>query len=86
MLEGQGPALVILVLRECIWNALAVTLVLSVFDDTGPWVILRVDGLSLWFSPRVTTSLFLTENRETELKSTTFFLHLLLHVFLSFPF
>ena len=32
----QGPrALVILVLRECIWNALAVSLVLPAFDDTG---------------------------------------------------
>ena len=43
MLGGQGArALVILVLRECIWNVAAVPLVLPTFDDTG----------SLAFPPR----------------------------------
>ena len=32
---GMSRARVILVLRECIWNAPAVSLVLPVFDDTG---------------------------------------------------
>ena len=36
LLGGQGArARVILVLRECIWNAPAVSLVLPVFDDAG---------------------------------------------------
>ena len=36
LLEGQGArARVILVLRERIWNAPAVSLVLKAFDDTG---------------------------------------------------
>ena len=36
LLEGQGArAHVIVVLRECIWNASAVLLVLPAFDDTG---------------------------------------------------
>ena len=36
MLIGHGGrAHVILVLRECIWNAPAVSLVLPAFDDTG---------------------------------------------------
>ena len=40
---GRGAhARVILLLRECIWNVPAVSLVLSVFDDTG----------SLGFPPR----------------------------------
>ena len=30
-----GRARVLLVLRECIWNALEVSLVLPAFDDTG---------------------------------------------------
>ena len=32
---GRARALVILVLRECIWNAIAVSLVLPAFDGTG---------------------------------------------------
>ena len=36
LLGGQGDrARVILVLRECIWNGLAVSLVLLAFDVTG---------------------------------------------------
>ena len=36
LLEGQGArALFILVLRECIWNMPAVSLVLPAFNDTG---------------------------------------------------
>ena len=36
MLGGQEAcACVILVLHECIWNALAVSLVLPAFDDSG---------------------------------------------------
>ena len=36
MLWGQGArARVILVLRECIWNAPAVSLVFPAFDDAG---------------------------------------------------
>ena len=43
LLGGQGARTrVILVLRECIWNAPAVSLVLPAFDDTG----------SLGFPPR----------------------------------
>ena len=34
-LLGVQGACIILVLRECIWNAAAVSLVLPAFDDTG---------------------------------------------------
>ena len=45
---GQGDrARVILVLRECIWNASAVSLVLPALDDIGSMCFLRVKcGLS----------------------------------------
>ena len=55
LLEGQGPrARVILVLRERIWNAPAVSLVLPAFNDTGsmgspPRQL--VYPLVLWFRP-----------------------------------
>ena len=80
---------VIHVLRECIWDAPTVSLVLPVFDDTG----------SLGFLPRqvvyppgyivpswVIAFRFLVGNSETELKPTTFSSLLLFRVFLSFLF
>ena len=51
--QGAG-ARVILVLRECIWNAPAVLLVHPAFDDTGSWVLLCVRWsipLFEWFHP-----------------------------------
>ena len=70
MLEGQGARnRVILVLRECI------SLVLPVFDDTGslgspPGQVVYPPGsmVPTW----VTASRFLAENREIELKPSTF--------------
>ena len=35
LLRGGQRARVIIVLRECIWNAPAVSLILLAFDDTG---------------------------------------------------
>ena len=56
MFGGQGVrAHVILVLRENIWNAHAVRLVLPAFDDTGS----ALGVLSQYFPPWVTASLFL---------------------------
>ena len=52
-LGGEGArARVILVLRECIWNASAVSLVLPTFDDTGslgspPRQVVYVPGSTL---------------------------------------
>ena len=55
LLGGQGArARVILVLRECIWNAHTVSLVLPSFDDTAPWVLFRLrwsNPLFKWFHP-----------------------------------
>ena len=81
LLEGQGAsARVILVLRECIWNAPAVSLVLLAFYDTGslgspPRQVVCSPGSMI--TPWVTTSHFLAGNREADLKPTTFFSHLL---------
>ena len=84
--DQRACARAIIVLRECIWNALAVSLVLPAFDDTG----------SVGSSPRrvfiplvppwVTASRFLAGTREAEPKPTTFPLLLLFRVFLSFLF
>ena len=57
---------VILVLRECIWNAPAVPLVLPTFDDTvslgsPPRHVVYPPGSMV--SPWVTASLFLAGNR-----------------------
>ena len=73
---------VILVVRECIWNALVILLDLPTFDDTG----------SLGYPPRcviyhplgstlVTVSRLLVGNGESELKLTTFSSFLLFSVF-----
>ena len=72
MLRSLGThSRVILVLRECIWNAPAVSLVLPTFDDTGSLGSLprRVESISLvpsW----VTSSRFRPGNKEAELKLT----------------
>ena len=76
LLEGQGfRALVILVLRECIWNAPAVSLILPAFDDTGsmgspPHQVIYPPVRLV--PPWVTASRFVTGNTEAELKPTTF--------------
>ena len=78
-----------LVLRESIWNAPAVSLVLSAFDET---VSLgsppRQVGYPLgsMVPPWVNGSSFLAGNKEAELKPTTFSSLLLFRVFLSFLF
>ena len=77
-------ARVILVLRESIWNEPAVSLVLPTLDDTGslsspPRQVVYHPGFMV--PPWVTTSHFLTGNRETELKPTTFSSALLFRVF-----
>ena len=88
LLEGQGTrAHVIPVLHECIWNALAVSLVLLTFNDTGslgspPRQVVFPSGSMV--SPWVTASRFLAGNRDVELKPTTFFSLLLFRTFLSF--
>ena len=47
-----GPARVILVLRECIWNAPEVSLVLPAFDVTGSLGFSSTSGgLSPWLHP-----------------------------------
>ena len=51
-----------------------------------PWVILRVRWSILVVSTLVTASCFLAGNRESKLKSTTFYFLLLFSVFLSFLF
>ena len=86
---GEGSrARVILVLRECIWNAPAVSLVLlQAFGDTGSLGFSQrkvVYPPSSMAPPWVTASCFLTENRKAELKPTTFSSLLLLRVFLFF--
>ena len=87
MAEGQGPsAHVILVLRECIWN---VPVVLPDFDNTVSLgspphqVVYPPDSM---VPPWVAASRFMAENREAELKFTTFYSLVLFRVFLSFVF
>ena len=75
LLGGEGANdRVILVLRECIWNTPAVSIVLSASLGSPPR-----GGLSPW----VNATRFLAGNREAELKPTTFSSLLLLHFFLS---
>ena len=69
-----GRARFILVLRECIWNAPAILLVLLTFDDTGslgslPHQVVYIPGSMV--PPWVTASHFLAWNREADLKPTT---------------
>ena len=65
---------VTLILRECIWNEFAASLVFLPFDNTGS---LDYPRRQVVYHPLVSTlvtaSRFLVGNRETELKSTTFF-------------
>ena len=90
MLGCQGAcARVILVLRKCIWNASAVSLVLRAFDDAGslgspPRQV--VYPFRSMVPPWVTASRFLAWNREVETKPTTFSSLLLFRVFLPFLF
>ena len=85
LLGGQGAcARVILFFCECIWNAVAVSLVTPAFDGTVSWVLLRVGWSIPLVPPWVTASRFLAGNREAELKPTTFSSLLLFHVFQSF--
>ena len=62
----------ILVLRECIWNPPAYSLVLPAFGDTGSLGSLRqaVYPLGYMVPPWVTASHVLAGNREAELKLT----------------
>ena len=84
-----GRNRVILVLRECIWNAPEVLLVLPPFDDNGSLgypprrVVYRPASI---IPPWVNASHFLAENKEAELKPTTFSSLLLFCVFLPFLF
>ena len=80
MTGGQGVrARDILVLRECIWNARAVSLVISALDDTGSLGSPPHRAVyPPWFHP------FLAGNREVDLKLTTLSSLLLSRVFLSF--
>ena len=87
LLRGQRARdHVVLVLRECIWNAPAVSLVLPVFDDTSSLGSPPRRVVYLLVPPWVTVSRFLAGNREVELKPTTFSSFLLFCVFLSFLF
>ena len=62
LLEGQGTcARVILVLRECIWNAPAVSLVLLALHDTGS---LGFPPRRVVYPPGVTVFNLLEGNRE----------------------
>ena len=74
LLGGQGAhAHVILVLRECTWDEPAVSLLLPALDDTeSPDYPPRRVIYRPTVSTLVTASRFLAENRETELKPTTF--------------
>ena len=73
---GQEPSTrVIPVLRECIWNAPTVSLLLPAFDGTGslgspPRQVMSIPWLN--FSPWVTVSRFLSGNKEADLKPITF--------------
>ena len=65
----------VLVLRECIWNASTVSLVIPAFDDTGslgstPRRVLYPPGFMVL--PWMTASRFLAGIREAELTPTTF--------------
>ena len=86
---SRACALVILILRECIWNAPAVSLVHPPFDDTAslgspPRQVGYPPGSLV--SPWMTASHFLAGNREAQLKLTTFSSLLLFCDFLSFLF
>ena len=74
---------VILVLSKCIWNTSVVSLVLQAFDDTGS---LGYSPCRVVYRPPVFTIVtafrFLAENREAELKPTTFSSLSLFRVFL----
>ena len=70
--------LVLLVLRECIWHAAAVSLVLQAFDVPGS--LGNPPGSTLGVASR-----FLAENSEAELKPTTFSSLLLSPCFPVFP-
>ena len=48
--ESGARALVLFVLRECIWNALAVSLILPAFDDTVS-LVSPPRQVVLWFHP-----------------------------------
>ena len=77
---------VILVLRECIWNAPAVSLVFPAFDDTGsPDYPPRPIFYRPSVSTLVTASRFLVGCGRAELKPNTFSLLLLFYVFPVFP-
>ena len=65
-------ALVILVLRECIWNAPVVSLFLPAFEDTGFLGSPPSRMVYPLVPPRVTASRFLAGNGEAELKRVTF--------------
>ena len=80
LFRGQGfRDRVILVVRECIWNALMVPFGLSSFDDTG-----SLDYPSRWVTYHLLpASRVPAGNRKAELKNTTFSSLLL---FLSFLF
>ena len=84
---GEIGGRVILVLRACIWNVTAVSLVLPTFDDTSslsspPHQVVYPPGSKV--PPWVTASHFLAGNRNAELKPTTFSSLLLFSVFTSF--
>ena len=85
----KARARVFLVLREFIWNALAVSIVLPAFDNTSslgfpPRHVVYPPGSMV--TPWVTASRFPARNRESELKPTTFSSLLLFIVFLSLNF
>ena len=86
--ESGARALVILVLRECVWNVLVVLFDLPTFNDTGPPGYpprMRVYCPSVL--TLVTTSGFFAWNMKAELKKNTTFSSLLLfRVILSFLF
>ena len=69
-----------------IWDAPAISLVLSPIDDTSSLGSPPRQVLYPLVSPRVTTSRFLAGNREAELKPTTFSILLFFRVFLFFLF
>ena len=65
MLEGQGACARVLLLRECIWNAPVVSLVLPAFDDNGSLgspPSRKVYPLVSMVPPWVTASRFLAGN------------------------
>ena len=87
LLGGQGArTCVILVFRECIWNAPAVLLALPALDATGSLGFLPrpvVYPPVLMVPPWVTASRFLAGSRKAELKLPTFSSLILFRVFLS---